>query len=67
MAKNLTRFAADEFNVDLSRLVQRGDLAVEGKRVQLNHTRDRRQGMLLHGLESGGYVGFISFKTEKPV
>lgn len=65
LAKNLNRFAADEFNVDLSRLVQSGDLVVDGKRVHLNHTRDRRQGMLLHGLESGGYVGFISFKPEK--
>jgi hypothetical protein len=65
LAKNLNRFAADEFNVDLSRLVQKGDLLVDGKRVHLNHTRDRRQGMLLNGLESGGYVGFISFKTEK--
>lgn len=64
LAKNLNRFAADEFNVDLSRLVQRGDLTVDGKRLHLNHTRDRRQGILLHGLESGGYVGFISFKTE---
>ena len=65
LAKNLNRFAADEFNIDLSRLVQRGDLLVEGKRLHLNHTRDRRQGMLLHGLESGGYVGFVSFKTER--
>jgi hypothetical protein len=65
MVKNLNRFAADEFNIDLSNLVQRGELVVDGKRVHLNHTRDRRQGMLLHGLESGGYVGFISFKTEK--
>lgn len=65
LAKNLNRFAADEFNIDLSRLVQRGDLVVDGKRVHLNHTRDGRQGMLLHGLESGGYVGFISFKKDK--
>ena len=65
LAKNLNRFAADEFNVDLARLVQRGDLVVAGKRVHLNHTRDRRQGMLLNGLESGGYIGFISFKTER--
>ena len=65
LAKNLNHFAPDEFNVDLSRLVQRGDLFVDGKRVHLNHTRDPRQGMLLNGLESGGYVGFISFKTER--
>lgn len=65
LAKNLNRFAPDEFNVDLSRIVQRGDLAVDGKRLHLNHTRNQRQGMLLHGLESGGYVGFISFKPER--
>ena len=65
LAKNLNHFAADEFNVDLSRLVQRGDLLVDGKRMYLNHTRDPRQGMLLNGLESGGYVGFISFKAER--
>ena len=65
LAKNLNRFAADEFNVDLSRLVQRGDLLIDGKRVHLNHTRDPRLGMLLNGLESGGYVGFISFKIER--
>ncbi len=65
LAKNLNRFAMDEFNVDLSRLVQRGDTLVDGKRLHLNHTRDRRLGMLLNGLESGGYVGFISFKNER--
>lgn len=65
LAKNLNRFAADEFNIDLSRLVQQGSLVVDGRRLQLNHTRNQRQGMLLHGLESGGYVGFISFKSEK--
>lgn len=67
LAKNLNRFAADEFNVDLSNLVQRGELLIDGKRLHLNHTRDRRQGMLLYGLESGGYVGFISFKKDKNV
>ena len=65
LAKNLNRFAPDEFNVDLSRLVQQGSLAVDGRRLQLNHTRNQRQGMLLNGLKSGGYVGFISFKSEK--
>ncbi len=67
LAKNLNRFAHDEFNVDLSRLVQRGELTVDGRRLHLNHTRNRRQGMLLHGLESGGFVGFVSFKSEKVV
>jgi len=65
LAKNLNRFAADEFNVDLSQLVKSGRLVIEGRRMHLNHTRQIRQGMLLHGLEEGGYVGFISFKAEE--
>lgn len=65
LAKNLNRFAADEFNVDLSQLVKSGRLSINGRRMHLNHTRQIRQGMLLHGLEEGGYVGFISFKKEE--
>lgn len=65
LAKNLNRFAADEFNVDLSQLVKSGTLLINGRRMHLNHTRQIRQGMLLHGLEEGGYVGFISFKKEE--
>jgi len=65
LAKNLNRFAADEFNVDLSQLVKSGMLLINGRRMHLNHTRQIRQGMLLHGLEEGGYVGFISFKKEE--
>ncbi len=65
LAKNLNRFAADEFNVDLSQLVKSGKLVVDGRRMHLNHTRQTKQGMLLHGLEEGGYVGFISFKKEE--
>lgn len=64
LAKNLNRFAADEFNVDLARLVRSGEVTTQGSKMHLNHTRNTRQGMLLHGLEEGGYVGFISFKKE---
>ena len=64
LAKNLNRFAADEFNIDLSRLLRSNTLVIDGQRLHLNHSRNTRQGMLLHGLEQGGYVGFISFKKE---
>lgn len=64
LAKNLNRFAADEFNVDLARLIKSGHLTIDNKRMHLNHTRNQRQGMLLHGLEEGGYVGFVSFRKE---
>ena len=60
------RFAADEFNVDLARLVQSGQVEVDGRRLHLKPTRNARQGMLLHGLESGGYAGFLGFQRETP-
>jgi hypothetical protein len=65
LAKNLNRFSADEFNVDLARAVQSGQTSIDDYKLHLNHTRNTRQGMLLHGLEQGGYVGFISFKREE--
>jgi hypothetical protein len=64
MDKNLNHFSADEFNVDLARLVGEGRVDIEGRRLHLNHTRNARQGMLLRGMEEGGYVGFISFKRD---
>jgi len=64
LAKNVNRFAADEFNVDLARLLQDGKTEIEGKRLHVDHTRNARQGMLLHAMEVGGYVGFISFKHD---
>lgn len=64
LAKNLNRFAGDEFNVDLVRLLRSGQLTPDGRKLQLNHSRNSRQGMLLHGYEQGGYMGFISFKKE---
>lgn len=64
LSKNLNRFAADEFNVDLARLIKSNLLVVDGHRLHINHSRNTRQGMLLQGLEQGGYVGFISFKKE---
>ena len=66
LGKNLNRFSTDEFNVDLARAVQSGHTTIDGRQLHLNHTRNTRQGMLLHGLEQGGYVGFISFKGEEP-
>jgi hypothetical protein len=64
MAKNLNRFSPDEFNIDLARLIGEGRVDVDGRRLHLNHTRNARQGMLLRGLEEGGYLGFISFKRD---
>ena len=65
LAKNLNRFAADEFNVDFAQLIKSGKAVIDGLRMHLNHTRHARVGMLLHGLEEGGYVGFVSFGKEE--
>lgn len=64
LGKNVKGFRTDEFLVDLSRLIREGPLEIDGRRVDLQQTKDERQGVLLHGLESRGYVGFISFKKE---
>ena len=64
LSKNWARFRYDEFNVDLGNAVRSGETSIDKDRLHLNHTRDTRQGMLLHGLERSGYVGFISFKSE---
>jgi len=65
LGKNLSHFSTDEFSIDLARAVQSGHTSIDGHQLHLNHTRNTRQGMLLHGLEQGGYVGFISFKREE--
>ena len=64
LSKNWVRFRYDEFNVDLGNAVRSGETSIDKDRLHLNHTRDTRQGMLLHGLERSGYVGYISFKPE---
>lgn len=52
----------DEFLVDLARLVQSGDDAADDvARLRLDHTKRDREGVLLPGLESRGYFGYIRF------
>jgi len=49
-------FQADEFNVDLSRLVR--DEFSAG-RIRLDNTRDAKNGLLLWQLEQRGYYGYM--------
>ena len=65
LSKNLNYFRYDEFNIDLSKVVRSEETLIKKTRLHLNHTRNTRQGMLLYGLESGGYMGFVSFKPEE--
>lgn len=65
MGKNVKGFKTDEFLIDLSKLLKEPELNVNGYTLDLQHTKDDRMGMLLHGYEHRGYVGFIVFKKEK--
>ncbi len=62
LGKNVKGFRTDEFLVDLSRLAQEGPFEVEGRRLDLQQTKDTHEGMLLHGAAGRGYIGFIVFK-----
>lgn len=62
LGKNMKGFRTDEFLVDLSRLVGKGPFEIDGRRIDLQQTKDTKQGMLLHGAAGRGYIGFIIFK-----
>ena len=62
LGKKVKRFRTDEFLVDLSRLAQDGPFEIDGRRLDLQQTKDTNQGMLLHGAAGRGYIGFIVFK-----
>ena len=62
LGKNVKGFRTDEFLVNLSRLAQEGPLEIDGRRIDLQQTKDTNQGMLLYGPAGQGYIGFILFK-----
>lgn len=62
LGKNLKGFRTDEFLADLSRLVELGPLEIDGRRLDLQQTKDTNQGMLLHTASGRGYIGFVVFK-----
>lgn len=64
MSKNLSHFKLDEFNIDLATAIRQDQLTVDDHRLHVGQTRNTRQGMLLHGMEESGYVGFISFRKS---
>ncbi len=62
LGKNEKGFRTDEFLIDLSRLVESDHLEIDGRRLDLQQTKDAHQGMLLHGAAGRGYIGFITFR-----
>jgi hypothetical protein len=65
LGKNTKKFRTDEFLFDLSRLAVEGPFEIEGRRLDLQQTKDTSQGMLLHNAAERGYVGFIVFKEVR--
>jgi hypothetical protein len=61
LGKNVRNFKTDEFLVDLSRLVEKGRAEIDDRLLDLQQTKDTRQGMLIPGPASRGYVGFVIF------
>jgi len=68
IAKSLKRkdkdFRMDEFLVDLSKLAEKGPHEVDGKVLDLQQTKDTKQGVFLIGADSRGYIGYIVFKEK---
>ena len=62
MSKNIKGFRTDEFLIDLSRLAEKGPYEIDGRKLDLQQTKDTNQGMLLYGAEKRGYIGFIIFR-----
>lgn len=62
LGKNQKGFRTDEFLYDLARLVEEASLTTDGWELDLQHTKDTREGMLLHGVARRGYIGFIVFR-----
>jgi len=62
MASEKKGYLTDQFIVDLSRLAIEGPLEIDARRLELLHTRDHDSGMLLHGVGSVAYVGFVRFE-----
>ena len=62
LEKNTKGFRSDEFLMDLSRLIEQGTMEIDGYRLDLQQTKDIKQGILLHGIAGRGYIGFILFR-----
>jgi hypothetical protein len=62
LGKNQKGFRTDVFIAELSRLVEKGPMEIDGKRLDLQQTKDTNQGILLHGAAGRGYVGYITFR-----
>jgi hypothetical protein len=64
IVKSSKSYKIDEFLVDLSKLAKDGPFEIEGRKLDLQQTKDTNNGMLLYGAAERGYIGFILFKEK---
>ncbi len=64
LGKNEKGFRTDEFAADLARLIRDGPHEIDGRTLELQHTKDDHQGMLLPGLAARGFFGFLLFRER---
>jgi hypothetical protein len=64
--KKNSGFKRDEFVLNLSWLTEKGPASVDGKKFQLQQTKDSSQGVLLYGPSARGMVNLLVFSKEKP-
>lgn len=62
LARKVKGFRTDEFIIDLSKLAEEGPFDIEGRRLDLQQTKDTNKGILLYGAASRGYIGYLVFK-----
>lgn len=62
LGKNEKGFRTDVFIIQLSRLIEKGPTEIDGRRLDLQQTKDTNQGIHLHGIAGRGYIGYITFK-----
>jgi hypothetical protein len=56
------KYLTDRFIVEISKLTREGPWQIGDHRLELEHTLDEKQGMLLHDVDTPGYVGFVRFE-----
>ena len=61
-SKGKKPYKADEFLVDLSRLLAQGPGEISGRHFELQQTKDTNEGMLLLGAAGRGMVNLLIFK-----
>jgi hypothetical protein len=61
LGKNEKVFRMDEFLIDLSRLVEQGELEIDGWKIDCQQTKNTSQGMYLH-IEPQRYIGSVVFR-----